>query len=195
MTDVNKLYSGITKTAWGYFFIYFNININTISILPSFLGYFLFLSAIELLKDEERELSLLHTMGSVLVLWHTADWIAGFMGLSVNEIGQFANIVISLINMYFHFQLLTNVANIAKKYQQDNSGHDAKLLRYRTVQTVMLTIVSVIDALRPWRSEFWGVISVFLMIIYLIVGVALMKVLFDFRKSITTVETQSDSAE
>ena len=51
MTDCQKLFSGISKAAWGYFFLYFNININNVSILPGFVGYLLFLSAIRLLKE------------------------------------------------------------------------------------------------------------------------------------------------
>ena len=52
MTDYQKLYSGISKAAWGYFFLYFNINFNNVSILPSFVGYLLFLSVIKLLNNE-----------------------------------------------------------------------------------------------------------------------------------------------
>ena len=63
MTDYQKLYTGIGRAAWGYFFIYFDFNINTVSILPSFIGYMLFLSAINCLCEEERELNLLRTLG------------------------------------------------------------------------------------------------------------------------------------
>ena len=38
-----SLYDGIGKIAAGYFLIYFDLNINTVSILPSFIGYFLFM--------------------------------------------------------------------------------------------------------------------------------------------------------
>ena len=33
MTAYQKLYTGIGRAAWGYFFIYFDFNINTVSIL------------------------------------------------------------------------------------------------------------------------------------------------------------------
>ena len=46
MTNYQKLYDGISKAAWGYFFIYFNININTVSLIPSFVGYFSYLQSI-----------------------------------------------------------------------------------------------------------------------------------------------------
>ncbi len=150
MTDNQKLYNGISNAAWGYFFIYFDININTVSLLPSFVGYLLFLSAIRRLKDAEKELSLLHTLGVILALWHGAEWVVSFAGIDLEGAWQFIDIIVSLVNLYFHFQLLTNLASIAAKHQPAGCALDAKLLRYRTLQTVMLTAVQIILRLHPW---------------------------------------------
>lgn len=186
MTDYQKLYSGISKAAWGYFFLYFNINFNNVSILPSFVGYLLFLSAIKLLKEEERELSLLHTLGVIMALWTGVEWLASFVGLNLEGMWQFIDIIISLVNLYFHFQFLTNLASIAAKYQSEGYELDAKLLRYRTLQTVMLTAIEVIIRFQPWLSEAWTVISICMLIVYLIAGICLMKALFDLRKCLPT---------
>lgn len=188
MTDYRKLYDGISKAAWGYFFIYFNININTVSILPSFVGYLLFLSAINYLKDEERELGLLHTLGVILALWHGAEWVMSWLGVSLDGAWQFIDIIISLVNLYFHFQLLTNLASIATKYQPEGYEQDAKLLRYRTLQTVMLTAITIVTELHPWPSDAWIYISIVMLIVYLIAGICLMKALFDLRKCLPTEE-------
>lgn len=186
MTDYQKLYSGISKAAWGYFFLYFNINFNNVSILPSFVGYLLFLSAINLLKEEERELSLLHTLGVIMALWTGVEWLASFVGLNLEGMWQFIDIIISLVNLYFHFQFLTNLASIAAMYQSEGYELDAKLLRYRTLQTVMLTAIEVIIRFQPWLSEAWTVISICMLIVYLIAGICLMKALFDLRKCLPT---------
>ena len=186
MTDYQKLYSGISKAAWGYFFLYFNINFNNVSILPSFVGYLLFLSAIKLLKEEERELSLLHTLGVIMALWTGVEWLASFVGLNLEGMWQFIDIIISLVNLYFHFQFLTNLASIAAKYQTEGYELDAKLLRYRTLQTVMLSAIEVIICFQPWLSEAWTVISICMLIVYLIAGICLMKALFDLRKCLPT---------
>lgn len=186
MTNHQKLYSGISKAAWGYFFLYFNINFNNVSILPSFVGYLLFLSAINLLKDEERELSLLHTLAVIMALWTGVEWLASFVGLNLEGMWQFIDIIISLVNLYFHFQFLTNLASIAAKYQSEGYELDAKLLRYRTLQTVMLTAIEVIIRFQPWLSEAWTVISICMLIVYLIAGICLMKALFDLRKCLPT---------
>jgi hypothetical protein len=186
MMDYQKLYSGISKAAWGFFFLYFNINFNNVSILPSFVGYLLFLSAINLLKEEEREFSLLHTLGVIMALWTGVEWLASFVGLNLEGMWQFIDIIISLVNLYFHFQFLTNLASIAAKYQPEGYELDAKLLRYRTLQTVMLTAIEVIIRFQPWLSEAWTVISICMLLVYLIAGICLMKALFDLRKCLPT---------
>lgn len=195
MTDYQKLYDGISRAAWGYFFIYFNFSINTVSILPSFAGYLLFLSAISHLKDEERELSLLRTLGIILTLWHGAEWFVSWVSFELDGVWQFIDILISLVNLYFHFQLLTNLASIATKYQPEGYELDSKLLRYRTIQTVMLTAITIISHLHPWLIEIWVYVSILMLIVYLIAGICLMKALFDLRKCLSRTLPANDGSK
>lgn len=188
MTDHRKLYDGISKAAWAYFFLYFDINIFSVSILPSFVGYILFLSAIKLLQDEERELSLLYTLGVILAVWHGMVWLTSWGSYDLVGAWQFIDIIIGIVNLYFHFQLLTNLASIAAKYQPEGFAQDAKLLRYRTLQTVMLTALTIITQLHPWLSEIWTYISAVMLIVYFIAGICLMKALFDLRKCLPADE-------
>lgn len=193
MTDYPKLYTGIGRAAWGYFFIYFDINLNTVSILPSFIGYLLFLSAINHLCDEERELNLLRTLGIILTVWHIASWFASFGAIKLDGMLPAVDIIIGVVNIYFHFQLLTNLASIAAKYQSEDHEFDAKLLRYRTMQTVMLTAVIILGYLAKWQTELVTVISVGMIIVYLIVAVLLMKALFDLRRDISIDSDSNDT--
>ena len=193
MTDYQKLYTGIGRAAWGYFFIYFDINLNAVSILPSFIGYLLFLSAINHLCDEERELNLLRTLGIILTVWHIASWFASFGAIKLDGMLPAVDIIIGVVNIYFHFQLLTNLASIAAKYQSEDHEFDAKLLRYRTMQTVMLTAVIILGYLAKWQTELVTVISVGMIIVYLIVAVLLMKALFDLRRDISIDSGSNDT--
>ena len=193
MTDYQKLYTGIGRAAWGYFFIYFDINLNAVSILPSFIGYLLFLSAINHLCDEERELNLLRTLGIILTVWHIASWFASFGAIKLDGMLPAVDIIIGVVNIYFHFQLLTNLASIAAKYQSEDHEFDAKLLRYRTMQTVMLTAVIILGYLAKWQTELVTVISVGMIIVYLIVAVLLMKALFDLRRDISIDSDSNDT--
>lgn len=182
MTDYQRLYNGVSKAAWGYFFLYFDFNINSVSLLPSFVGFLLFLSAIDHLKDEERDLALLRPLGILLALWHGAQWLASWVGVSLDGGSQFIDMIVCLANLYFHFQLLTNLASLAAKYQPSDVFLDAKLLRYRTLQTVMLTGMTVLTDLSSWFVDFWAVISILMAVVYLIAGICLMKALFDLRR-------------
>ena len=71
---------------------------------------------------------------------------------------------------------------------------DAKLLRYRTLQTVMLTAVIIVGYLAKWLPELVTVVSIGMIIIYLIAGILLMKALFDLRRSISS-NSDSDDAD
>ncbi len=190
MAKYQTLYDGITKAAWGYFFLYFNININidagSISLLPSFIGYFLFLKAIDILKDEEKELTLLKTFGAIMAVYEIFKWLGNCFAFNIDDKLQFIGTIASLINLYFHFQFITNLASIAAKYQQEGYEQDKKLLKYRTIQTVMLTISLVITRFALIFNEFWIYISGALAIVIMVVCILLMKALFDLRKCLRT---------
>lgn len=184
-------YNGIGKAAWGYFFIYIDFKINSVSILPAFVGYLLFLSAIRYLRQEEPELELLRPLGVVLVLWHGLNWLGSFFGVGPGGTWQVADILVSMVNLYFHFQLLTNLATIARKYQPEGYTLDEELLRYRTVQTVVLTALIVIGQFSEWLGNFGTVASVLAVIVYLVMGFALMKVLFELRRCMREAEAEN----
>ncbi len=184
MTDYENLYGGIGKAAWGYFFIYFNINLGSVSILPAFVGYLLFLSAIEDLCGEERELNLLKTLVAILALWHGVSWLASLGGTSIDGIFPMFDIIVGVVNIYFHFQLITNLASIARKYQSQEDNLGEKLLSLRTLQTLMLTAVIILGYFSKWTQDFGEFISVCIIIIYLIAGILLMRTLFKLRNSL-----------
>lgn len=181
MTTYNRLYDGISKVAWGYFFLYFDINLGTVSVLPNFVGFLLFLKAIDLLKDDQRELGLLKTLGIILTVWNFIEWVGSWVSYSFGN-WYFINIIIGLVNLYFHFQLITNLASIAKEYQQEGCEKDKKLLKYRTMQTIMLTVFLAISNFIPFFEEIGTYISLGLAIIYIVVCICIMKALFNLRK-------------
>ncbi len=192
MTDYGKIYDGITKAIWGYFFLYFDINLGTVSILPSFVGYILFLKAIDLLRDEERELSLLKTLGYILTVWNAIEWLAKCVSYSFAGQWQFVILIAGLINMYFHFQFLTNIASIATRHQVEGCEYDKKLLTCRTIQTLMLTVFIVISRFNFILEEIWIYISLALAVIYIIVCIYIMATLNGLRKNLNTEDIVLD---
>ena len=182
MTDRQTLYTGVSRAAWGYFFLYFNINLGPVSILPSFVGFLLFLSSISLLKEEQRNLTLLRPLGIMLVIWHGADWGFSWFGGTLDGRFEVLGLIISLASLYFHFQLFTDFAELAAKYQQPEDGLDRRLLRWRTIQTVLLTVMTLMAYPAQWFSGWWDYVVMAMAVVYLIAGICLMMALFALRK-------------
>lgn len=193
-TELENVRGGLLRAAWGYIFLYFNININQISLLPAFVGYILFLAAIAQLRCEERGLTLIHTLGVILMLWNAAAWMMSWAGIEITGRWLFADLLASLINLYFQFQLVTNLAAIATKFQPSGRGMDTKLLTCRTWQTVILTGATILTTMSSWLSEVWGYALIVIGVVYLVFGICLIKALFDLRRCVQEPQME-DAAE
>lgn len=188
MISRQKLYDGIGNAAWGYLFIYFNINLGTLNILPNFVGYLLFHSAIKKLCDAERELNLLNTLVGILTIWHIASWIGDLLSFDLGALIPIADIIVSVVNIYFHFQLMTNLATIAAKYQPAGEDLDRTILNCRTFQTIMLTAAILLVYMTNQINAVSIYTSIAVAILYLIAGIILMHTLFGLRKCFVTEE-------
>ena len=189
------MYDGLTKLAWSYFLIYFDFNINTVSILPSFVGYLLIFLAIRDLACEEKELLLLRPFAIILICWHGAKWLLSWGSVDLDGLSEIGGILLGLINLYFHFQLLTNLAAIASKYQDEGDEMNATLLRCRTFQTVTLTAAMIIRKLTNLFGEYAGLITIGLAILYIIAGIIIIKTLIDLKLYLTEDEETTDRVQ
>lgn len=193
MKNRQTLYQGVSCAAWGFFFEYFDFNINGISVLPAFVGYWLFLKAIRLLQEEHRDLALLRPLGLLLLGWNLLDWLCVFGGFSLEngpDLLQIVGLVVSLTGLYFHFQLLTDLAAIAASYQEADCTLDARLQSVRTWQTIFLTIVSLMMYL-PLGGR-WEGLTICVAIAGVITGLCVMLDLFALRKLFALIESAGD---
>lgn len=151
MTDYERLYTGLSHAAWGYFLLRFNFNLNfdsvSINILPSFAGALLLLSAVDKLSAERRDLKLLRPLCMILAAWHLADWLLALAGTSLTGKILFLDLIFTAVLLYFHFQFLTDMAAIAEKYQPEGETLNRRILRRRTVLLVLATIADVASGL------------------------------------------------
>lgn len=180
MTNRETLYRGTSCVAWGYFFLYFDLNLGTVSILPRFAGYLMFLSAISHLSAEQRDLALLRPLGILLTLWHGINWLTSWSGITLDGYFLPADLVVSVISLYFHFQLFTDLSALAAKYQQPGQELDRKFLHYRTLQTLLITVTSL-TAYLP-EGDVQRSIVLLLTIISFLVCLRLMGAAFTLRK-------------
>ena len=111
--------------------------------------------------------------------------MVSWVGRDLNGLIPGLDIVICVANLYFHFQLLTNLAAIAAKYQSVGAEHDRKLLKYRTMQTILFTVMMVLSYLSTLFGEIWAYVSIAIGAVYLIAGLCMMAALFGLRKELS----------
>lgn len=138
--DYESLYRGVSHAAWAYIFLYLDINLNTLNILPDFVCYLLLWSAIGCLEGEERDLALLRPLCVLLGVWAGADWVFTLLGSTLEGRLLPLDLLISVTAIYFHFQLFTDLARLAERYQPPGAALGRRLLGLRTVQTLILTV-------------------------------------------------------
>lgn len=107
------------------------IRLGQLNILPEFGAYLLFLSAIHLLEGQRRDLALLRPLGWLLAAWSGLGWAAELLGAAVNF--PVVGIVIGAVQMYFHFQMMTDFAALAQTYQGADQTLDRRLLSLENV--------------------------------------------------------------
>lgn len=134
MEQHEALRSAVRRVAWGYLLILLDINLGSLNILPNWLGYILILRALPALKAETPSAGLLEPLGILLAFWDGILWIGKTFGYSVDW--PLPQLLATVVSLYFHFQLLTNLADIAGKY---GCPCETKLRTLRTVQVVLLT--------------------------------------------------------
>lgn len=138
MEQKEQLSRALRKIFWAYILLYFDINLGTIDILPAWIGYiFLNQTISDCIEKEESSAKLLKPICLILTIYRLIDWFVAMLGLEMNLL--IVSEVFSVVALYFHFQFLTNLANIARKY---DCPIENTLLALRTVHTVMMTILT-----------------------------------------------------
>ena len=186
MTDQDTLYSGLSNAAWGYFFLNFDFNLGTVSIFPRFVGFLLFLSATGKLSGARRDLALLRPLCVLLAAWNAADWLLSWSGGGVDGHILFLDLLAAVAGLYFHFQLLTDMAAFAEQYQPEGGNLDSRIRRRRTVYIVLITAVALASGMDPQQvimgSDLTPVILGVLAVAAVITALCIMAALFELRR-------------
>ena len=103
--------SALSRIAWAYLLIHLHFRLNNLDVLPDWAGYLLIFSAIGLLAGELRDLPLLRPFCILLGAVSGVDWLS-FLLTGAEFTGRFflLSALITCVALYFHFQLLTNLA-------------------------------------------------------------------------------------
>ena len=135
MTEQADLFTGARRVFWGYFFLLldFNLNFNsdfTIPLLPNFIGWIFLWRGVDALSSARPSLELLKPFCTALGVCALTQFVPSLDGL----IPGWLSLFISILTLYTHFQLLTDLAALAEEMLDD--GELAK--RLRTSRTLFL---------------------------------------------------------
>ena len=139
----NSLVTAIGRVAWGYVFLYLNINLNEVNILPDWACYAFILAALPGLALAERSAALLRPLAWILLAAEGADWVLSLLGYSLSG-GAFyiIGVIIAVVELYFHFQLLTNIAAVASRFDENRARG---IRRLRNATAIFGTVMAI-----PW---------------------------------------------
>ena len=183
MSERNRLRKAVGQVASGYLLIHLNINLGTLDILPDWAGYLLICQALAGLTREDESAGLLKPLGLVLAVWHGIKWVADIVGASIDI--NILSIVATVVSLYFHFQLLTNLAGIAAAFDCPQRG---ALLGLRTVRTVVDTVLQIIVYMGSFEKESWQAVLLILGVVQLVVLIWLCAELFGLKKALLSAD-------
>lgn len=184
MNERPDLYKPLSHIAWGYLLLHVNFNLGTLNVLPNWLGYLLILGALGPLSQLVPSTLLLRPLGRVLALWEGLLWVMAFLGREFTCYP--VTLVVMVIGLYFHFQLLTDLAAIAQKFPPAEDAENAeskplyqRLLRLRTLRTLLITLLALP---LPGALLNWLPFSIGLVLVHLVVAIRIMAHLFSLRR-------------
>jgi len=162
----------VRKIAWGYFFLYLDVNLNGWSILPAWFGWYKFGAAIGVLKEVRPKLGLLEGFAAALTVWRVVTWqpifeLPGWLAP--------VQVLFSVMEMFFHFHLLTELSTLTSGLLSQ------RILRCRTASVVLETALVLWTAL-PIPQTVMGWPSVLILLVQLFVCLYLMMSVFSLAK-------------
>ena len=176
MTYHERLSKQLYNIAAAYFMLHIDFTLFFVNVFPDWLGYIFILNALKTIGEEEPSIMLLRPLCIVLIVWEGMKWIAAMLGASMSI--ALLDIIVLVVQLYLHFQLLTNLANVALNHGSVQSYNNLRI--YRTVRTVLATAVYL---LTPWMdANHW--INITMLSIYVIAGLLICRDLYCFSEEI-----------
>ena len=135
MTQTADLFTGARRVFWGYFFLLLDFNLNlgsavTIPLLANCVGWIFLWRGVDALAPVRPSLDLLKPFCTALGVCALTQFVPALDSLLPGWLSLF----ISILTLYTHFQLLTDLAALAEEMLGD--GELAK--RLRTSRTLFL---------------------------------------------------------
>lgn len=173
-----KLCKAVNLVFWGTVLGYVGLD---------FVGYALIVKALWDISKIEPSSALLRPLGIGLIVWRLFVWIVVLVTREFN--GGMIGLIVNIFDLYFQYQLLTNMAGVAGRFQ---CSQEESLLHLRNVQAVIITTFIVMD-LELWNGMNWIIpIAYLLAFVQLFVIIGICKELFGLKKELSKIFDMSN---
>ena len=186
--NISEMRSAVKKVAWGFLLIYIHFNLGTIDILPDWAGYALMVSALSVIALEEESAKLIKPFGTFLVVWNVIEWLLKIFGMQTYL--SYLSLIPAAINLYFTFQLFTNLAGIADKY---SCPQGKRILTVRTINVIFSvsnTFLIYLGIITEGNNEVLSMLTIAILVISLIIMLTILATLFSFAHSLSEKEEE-----
>ena len=187
------LSAAVKKIAWGYVFLHLHFNLETLDILPDWACYTKIDKAMDSIGGWVPSIKLLRPLGRLLCAYTVIQWLWKAFAGGVELAGSLVYLVpavtllATVISLYFHFQLLTDLAGLA---DQLGLPQKQRLLTLRTVRTVLMTVFALPF---PWAE--YEVLAYVVLVLQLVITFWICSVLFSLKNSLLELEQHPEGQE
>ena len=164
--EPNRYKESLARITLGYVFIYFNINIGPVSAMPAWIGFILILTALDAVAEREPSAALLNPFAFVLIIGELIQWVLPIFDGSIDW--TWYHLLLSVIGLYFHFQLLTNLSDVGRRF---GSAYWKRLRFFRTYQTIFITVLAFTDIGVVNIEDGIGAIILVALLLIMVVGI------------------------
>ena len=207
----HSLYVALTRLAWGYGLLYLQLVFRgdryldlvapeyapalewweqVIFALPYYLGYIPIIASLPGIALCERSAKLLRPLGWTLLALEGARWLYALCGGSSGMwFGYVYGVLLCVLTLYFHFQLLTNLANIAGHFSRERA-HNLRLVR--TLSLIVITLCSLPLPIADLGWDPWLVTGIILIIAAFLILTARNEILGLRREIVESICTDTE---
>lgn len=140
-----RLRSSLSVIIVGCVFSHISFSIGPVNF--TWLAYLFMLSGFPDLEKDIPEIGLLRPLAKGLAAWYAARSALGLVGISLNFYA--AELIVAVLALYYHFQLLTNLAELARIHAWP---HYQRILQLRSARTILITLTAI-PTLTPIFNE------------------------------------------
>ena len=122
MTEQTDLFTGTRRVFWGYFFLLLDFNFNlsdafTIPLLANFIGWIFLWRGMDELAPARPSLGLLKPFCAALGVCSLTQFVPEVE----TSLPGWLSLLISVINLYTYYQMLTDLADLAEEALEDGT--------------------------------------------------------------------------